>query len=353
MVTQSTVSENVPVTRTAPEFRPAGWLPGPHLQTIWGRVGRIRKLLPLRREPLVTPDGDELLLDHQDGDGLPGPRFLLFHGLEGSSHSVYIQGLLRELGTRGLPATVMNLRSCARDRRTNRQIVNRRPRLYHSGETADPDFVIRTLAARHPGEPLIAIGVSVGGNILLKWLGENPGQTLVARAATLSVPYDLAAGARKLETGIGLIYTREFLKTLRGKVLGLLERFPERSGGLDVPRLKRARTFYDFDDAATAPLHGFAGAEDYYTRCSSFHHAGKITTPVTCLSAADDPFLPEEVLPRFREAASSAVELIVTPRGGHVGFVAGPPWRPEYWAERFLVERLGAETGDRRRQDGR
>jgi predicted alpha/beta-fold hydrolase len=291
-----------------------------------------------RREVLETEDRDELLLDHVDGPA-GSPRVLLLHGLEGSSYSVYIQGFLKEISRRGWRGTAMNFRSCARDPLDlSRMLPNRVPRLYHSGETSDLGFIVRTLRARESETPLLAIGVSLGGNVLLKWLGENPAQKEVAAAVAVSTPYDLDASGRFLETFAGRLYVGNFLKTLRRKALEAARRFPEAAGKIDIPRALSARTFWEFDDAANAPLHGFTGADDYYRRASSLGFLSAIATPTLCLSAADDPFLPPEALERARAAASPAVEFVVTPHGGHIGWVAGPwPWRPEYFAEETVI----------------
>ncbi len=323
------------------EFRAAWWLPGAHLQTLWGRLARPRRLVPLRREALETPDGDELLLDHADGPG-GGPRLVVLHGLEGSSYSVYVQGLLAAGLALGFRGTALNFRSCARDPNDlSRMLPNRRPRLYHSGETTDFDFVARTLRAREPAAPLVAVGVSLGGNVLLKWLGENPGQRTVDAAAALSAPFDLAASARYLETPIGRIYVASFVATLARKAAETAARFPEAAAAMDIERARRARSFWEFDEAATAPLHGFAGADDYYARSSSMAFLARITTPTLCLSAADDPFLPPEAFERARAVASPSVEFRLVPRGGHIGFVGGgAPWRAVYWAETLAVDWL-------------
>jgi uncharacterized protein len=330
------------------DFRPAWWVPGPHVQTIWGSVTRSRRLVRFRRERLEAPDGDELVLDHVDAGGSRGERpirLILLHGLEGSSYSVYVQGLAREAERRGWNVTALNFRSCARDPADLRRMLpNRRARLYHSGETSDLDFVIRTLvqraAAASSGETLLAAGTSLGGNVLLKWLGEHPGQQEIRAAVALSTPYDLAASDRQLDSAIGRLYVRNFLRTLREKALSATLRFPEAAAGIDVPRMLTARTFWEFDDAANAPLHGFAGADDYYARASSIGFLPRVRTPALCLSAADDPFLPSEALDRAREAAAPAIDFRVTPRGGHIGFVGGPPWRPRYFAETFAVDWL-------------
>jgi uncharacterized protein len=326
-------------------FRGAWWLPGAHLQTVWGQFTRERSLVPFERELLPAPDGDELVLDHVAGPS-DAPRLLILHGLEGSSYSVYAQGMAALASAAGARVTVLNFRSCARDpAEVTRWLPNRRPRLYHSGETTDLDHVARTLAARAPDAPLVAVGVSLGGNVLLKWLGENPAQTLIRAAATISVPYDLDAGARHLTSRLGTMYVRHFLPTLLAKSASLVARFPEVASRIDLERARRARTFHDFDDAATAPLHGFAGATDYYARSSSLGFLERITTPTLCISAEDDPFLPCDVLRLVAARAPASVELCVTRRGGHVGFVAGAhPRRPDYWAERRAVDWLLAHA---------
>ena len=325
-------------------FVPAWWLPGPHLQTVWGRLARGRHLVSFRREVLETPDGDDLVLDHVEGQA-GAPRVILLHGLEGSSNSVYIQGFLQQTARRGWRATAMNFRSCARDPQDlDRMLPNRRPRLYHSGETSDLDFVVRTLSGREPSTPLLVIGVSLGGNVLLKWLGENPGQKAVAAAAAVSTPYDLGASGRFLETYLGRLYVGNFLATLKKKAVDAARRFPEAGAKMDLPRALRARSFWEFDDAANAPLHGFTGADDYYRRASSLGFLSRVATQALCLSAEDDPFLPPEALARARAAASAAIDFRVTRHGGHIGFVAGArPWRPRYWAEEFVLEWLAGE----------
>ncbi|HEX6639487.1 MAG TPA: alpha/beta fold hydrolase, partial [Thermoanaerobaculia bacterium] len=299
---------------------------------------RPRRLVPLRRESLETPDGDELLLDHLDAPSPSPVHFILMHGLEGSSYSVYMQGILAVVARHGYSATAINFRSCARDpHNILRMLPNRRPRFYHSGDTGDFDFVARTLAARTPHVRLAAFGGSLGGNVLLKWLGEHPDESLISAAATLSVPYDLGAGARLLETtAAGRFYVSRFLATLKKKVAR-----PDIAPRLDLDRALRSKTFLEFDDSATAPLHGFTGADDYYTRSSSIHFVHRITTPTLALNAADDPFLPPAVLPQVKAAASDAVDFRTTTTGGHVGFISGgAPWKCEYWAEELVVRWL-------------
>lgn len=309
---------------------------------------RRRRLVTLRRETLTTPDGDELVLDHLDAPVRDHRfRFVLLHGLEGSANSVYMQGLLSVIARHGFAATALNFRSCALDPKAfGGSLPNRRPRLYHSGETTDFDFVVRTLHARQPQVGLLAAGASMGGNVLLKWLGEHPGQTDVVAAATMSVPYDLGAGSRYMENGLlPRFYVTRFLVTLKRKARWLVAHFPELRDRLDLDAAIRAKTFREFDDAANGPIHGFRDADDYYTRASSIHFLSAITTPTLCLSAADDPFLPAEALDRVKAVASDAIELRVTARGGHTGFIAGTlPWRCQYWAEELLIGWLVGRT---------
>jgi len=221
-------------------------------------------------------------------------------------------------------------------------IPNDRARLYHSGETEDLNFLLRTIAAREKSPTLVAAGASLGGNVLLKWLGETADPTALLRSAvSLSAPYDLAAGARHLESGFRRLYLEPFLKTLRPKALLAVRRFPEAAARIDVEGVRRSRTLREFDDAATAPLHGFAGADDYYAKSSSLQFLSRIRTPTLCISAVDDPFLPEPVLGRARSEASAAVEFLAPLRGGHIGFVEGPwPWRARFWSEETAIAYL-------------
>jgi predicted alpha/beta-fold hydrolase len=326
---------------TSPD-RAAWWARGAHLQTTWGRVGRSRSLVELEREVLTTPDDDDLVLDHLGGPAT-APRVLILHGLEGSSQSVYVQGLAAGAARAGLRVTVLNFRSCARDPGHGELVPNRRPRLYHSGETSDLDFVVETLAAREPRAPLRAVGVSLGGNVLLKWLGEKGARSRVEAAATISVPFDLGAAARHLEKGLARFYASHFLKTLRRKALDVMTRFPRETEHMDPDRIRFAETLFAFDEYATAPLHGFLGAADYYRRSSSLRFLSSIEVPTLCINSADDPFMPPEVLARAKDAASDDVTLSVLPWGGHAAFAYGAwPWRARYWAEEEIVRWLAA-----------
>ena len=321
------------------------WLRGGHFQTTWGRFGRSSRLVRYRREVLATPDGDELVLDHVDA-GADAPRVLLLHGLEGSSYAVYVQGLAKQFSRTGWNVTALNFRSCARDpEHLSRRLPNLTARLYHSGETSDLGFVVGVLTARAPAQALYAVGISLGGNVLLKWLGETGARSRIEGAVAISVPYDLLAAARHLEAAGSRFYVRHFLKTLKVKALDIATRFGHIQAvrQLQPKRIAAARTFFQFDDAATAPLHGFQGADDYYRKCSSLRFLDRIEVPTMCINSEDDPFLPFDVVRRAQAVASDDVEIVTTRWGGHAAFIAGRwPWKPRYWAEERAVAWLTA-----------
>jgi predicted alpha/beta-fold hydrolase len=320
----------------AEPFRPAWWLRNPHAQTIWSKFARRTPLPPSRRERWELRDGDFLELQRMEGGG-DRPRLLLLHGLEGSPRSHYVRGFFTEAARRGWAADLLIFRSCGDE-------PNRLLRSYHSGETGDVDYVVRRLVAAEPGRPLVLAGVSLGANVLLKWLGERGDMVPreVARAAAISTPFDLARGSRFLERGFSRVYARHFLGTLKAKAREKLARFP---GTIAWDRVAAVRTIWDFDDVATAPVHGFRDAPDYYARSSSIRFLAGIAIPTLLLSAADDPFLPSEVLDEVRAIAARNAHFTVefSEHGGHVGFVSGAlPWRPAFYAEARAVEFLEA-----------
>jgi len=328
-----------------PSFAPPWWLRGAHAQTVWGPLTRFARPATARREVLATPDGDDLVLDHLDV-AAGAPVVLLLHGLEGSSFSVYVQGLARECAARGWNVAALNFRYCARDQRGRRTLPNRRPRLYHSAETGDLDFALRTLAARAPAAPTAAIGASLGANVLLRWLGERGGRSTLRAAVAISPPFDLARGAERLARGAGRVYALNFLRTLKPKLRDLARRFPEVAATLDVPRALAARTLREFDDAATAPLHGFAGVDDYYERAEATTVLPEIATPTLVIGAEDDPFLAPGALDAAASAAPRCVTFLEPRAGGHLGFVeGGAPWRARYWAETQAAAWLAARLG--------
>jgi hypothetical protein len=300
------------------------------LQTLWGKFAPKTPVPPTTVERLEMSDGDRIEL-HTVGSRDATRRLLLLHGLEGSIRSHYARRVLAMAAARDWGATLMVFRGCGSTPNTAR-------RFYHSGETSDLHRVFETLRARFPAAEWHCMGVSLGGNVLLKWLGESGGASDVRRAAAVSVPFDLAASARHISRGFARIYDRNFLRTLRNKALAKLALYP---GLFDREALVRARSVYEFDDAVTAPVHGFAGANDYYARSSSMGFLSGIRVPTVLLSAEDDPFLPREVLARAASAGhgNPALHIEFHARGGHVGFVAGPvPGVPEYYAERRVFQ---------------
>jgi predicted alpha/beta-fold hydrolase len=317
--------------KIADKFSPAWWLRGPHAQTLWSQYFRRLRIPEMTLERLETPDGDRVHLYHRDV-GTDRPRVFLLHGLEGSVRSHYVQGFVRGSEQRGWNTTLLVFRGCGPE-------FNTAPRMYHSGETSDLRFALSTLSKRYPRQSVALAGVSLGGNVLLKYLGEDPASVpgVVLTSAAVSVPYDLEAGSRHLQKGFARVYDRHFLKSLRRKALLKLEQHP---GLFSRERAIGARTIEAFDDAVTGPVHGFAGSNDYYTRSSSIHFLGRIAVPTLLLSAEDDPFLPVEVLKRVQRVASANPNLRVefTPHGGHVGFLSGNiPFRPVHWAEERVL----------------
>ena len=311
-----------------PSFSPAWWLPGPHLPTLFSKLVRNVPDAHERVERWVMPDGDEVSVARISPQSAESPTIAILHGLEGTVRSTYAQGLMHQARRRGWGAAMLIFRTC--DGR-----IPSVPRMYHSGETTDADHFIRRLAAERPSAAVLPVGVSLGANVLLKWLGEQgsrvPAQ--VRSAAAISTPFDLAAGSRHLERGFSRLYVRHFVRSLRRKALAALE--IHTSMPVNRARLMAARTFFEFDDAFTGPVHGFAGADDYYARSSSLGFLPRITTPVLLFSSRNDPFLPAAVLDRVQEAArtNQHLHLDFTQSGGHVGFIGGQPWRPSYFME--------------------
>ncbi len=317
-------------------FRAPFWLRGTHLQTIFGRLLRREPPLPFQRERLDTPDGDFVDVDFPElGISEHAPLVLLLHGLEGCARRGYALNVYRELAARGVASVGLNFRSCSGE-------PNRAARFYHSGDTEDLRYLLGQLRARWPGRRLGAIGFSLGGNALLKYLGEEGERVAVSAAVAVSVPYDLGAGADLLERSrMGRWYARLFLKTLVEKAEAKRELME--AAGIDMERVRRARGFRAFDDAATAPLHGFTDASDYYARSSSGGFLERIRVPTLLLQADDDPFLPPDAFPWAAIRSNPWLRAELTRGGGHVGFVGGLPWRPTFWAEREGARFLATE----------
>jgi len=281
----------------------------------------------LQRARGNTPDGDFVELDWLDG---AGPLVVLLHGLEGSSASHYVQGLLGEIAAQGWRAVVLNFRSCGGE-------LNRLPRLYHSGDTADLDWLVSRLTASEPDARLALVGVSLGANVVLKWLGERGEETpaSVMGAVAISTPFDLAACAAALDRGLPrLLYTAHFLRTMKAKIRAKADQL---GGRVDIGAVLRARTFAEYDRRLTAPLHGFVDERDYWARSSSRGYLARIRRPCLLINAVNDPFIPAQSLPRAEVAASPWLRAAFPAEGGHAGFLDGPAGRRS-WAERRAVE---------------
>ena len=318
------------------DYSPAWWLPGGHAQTLWGKLFRREPQQRTTLERWDTPDGDFLDIHRLEAiSPSPSARLLVLHGLEGTIRSHYAQALLGEAHRRGWAADMMIFRSCGDE-------LNRTRRFYHSGETTDLAFVVNRLLAEFPSQALVLAGVSLGGNVLLKFLGERGAEVppQIRAAAAVSVPFDLARSSRHINRGFSRVYQRHFLTSLQRKARQKLERFPDLA---PAELLAGARTMYAFDNVMTAPVHGFRDADDYYSQSSSLRWIGRISIPTLLLSAVDDPFLPSAVLEEVRSEATRNpdLELDFPSRGGHAGFISGRnPFRPRYYAERRVCDFL-------------
>jgi uncharacterized protein len=301
-------------------YRAPWWLPGGNLQTIWsGLVAQsTRAGTPVyRRERWDTPDGDFLDLDFLAGEAPAQrrPLLVLFHGLEGSSRSHYAEAFADVAARGALGYVVPHFRGCSGE-------MNLAPRAYHSGDHEEIGFILGRLRARHAG-PIVAVGISLGGNALLRWAGEHgeAAGRVVSAVAAVSSPLDLAAGGHHIGRGFNrLVYTTMFLRSMKPKAL---RKWMQHPGLFDREALLRARDLYEFDNIFTAPLHGFAGTDDYWTRASAKPHLHRIRIPALALNAVNDPFIPPASLPRPQEAGP-CVTLWQPAEGGHAGFPSGP-----------------------------
>jgi uncharacterized protein len=284
----------------------------------------------LRRERLSTPDGDFIDIDWIAGSRpAAAPLILILHGLEGSSRSHYALGLLREVAERGWDGAVLHFRTCSGE-------LNRSPRLYHSGDTGDLDWLVQRLIAERPNVPISLVGVSLGGNVALRWLGER-GEAVtpqVRAAVAISVPFDLAAAAAVLDRGLRRrLYTEHFLVTMRAKVGAKAAMYRDL---IDLGAIARARTFREWDRFVTAPLYGFADERDYWQRCSSGPLLSAIRRPCLLINALNDPFVPPASLPLEAVRGSPWLQAAFVPEGGHAGFLEGPRG-DRSWAERRAI----------------
>lgn len=311
-----------PATLAAMPYQAPPWLPGGHAQTIWPALFARRFTGPapqFRRERWTTPDGDFVDVEHLvEAPGVPPgrPLLVLFHGLEGGVDSQYVQAFAGVARQRGWAFAMPYFRGCSGE-------LNHAPRAYHSGDFEEIGWMLQRLRDGHGG-PLVAAGVSLGGNALLRWAEEagDAAGRVVRAVCSICSPLDLAASGRAIGQGFNrLVYTRMFLRTMVPKALRKLQQHP---GLFDGDRLRHVRDLYEFDNLFTAPLHGFRDTEDYWLRASAKPHLARIRVPALVLNARNDPFVPEASLPRHGHVGAF-VTLWQPPHGGHVGFPDGRP----------------------------
>lgn len=320
-------------------FVPATGLGNPHLQTLWGPL--LRRGMPIERsrERMWLDDGDFLDLDWHGPHQPDTPLVLVLHGLTGSANSPYVVGLQRAMMAQGWASVALNWRGCSGE-------PNLRSRSYHSGASEDLAAVIAHLRAQRPLAPLYAVGYSLGGNVLLKYLGESAEHSQLLGAVAVSVPFRLDQCANRMGQGFSRVYQRHFMREMLGYIRDKQRRFQHEglSEGLAelaaLGSLENMRTFWDFDGRVTAPLHGFADADDYYRRASSRYFLGQIRTPTLIIQSLDDPFVFAHSLPEPAEL-SSCIDFELQARGGHVGFVEGSLKNPGYYLERRIPLWLG------------
>ncbi len=324
-------------------YRAPHWLPGGHLQTIYAAAWMPLPQVQYRREQWDTPDGDFIELDwlenqwlenqrpdvrsrdnHGIGNAAEQPLLVLFHGLEGSSRSHYALRLMSALRQKNWRGVVVHFRDCG-------GTPNRLPRSYHCGDSAEIDWILRRLRATHHGK-LYAVGVSLGGNALLKWLGEQQDEArhIIDKAATISAPIALPTTGRVLGTGFNRFYAALFLKTLRPKALAMIARHKLNH---DAAAIRQTRNLWHYNSLFTAPLHGFKDADDYWEKSDSRPFLRTIMLPTLLLNARNDPFLPEQDLPGADEVSPFVIRDFPQ-HGGHVGFVGNmansrQDWLPE------------------------
>lgn len=309
-------------------FKPAWWLKNPHAQTIWPTLSGRHEDVPLKKQVVDLPDGDfiELLWDQSNCDHRSKPIVLMLHGLGGNVRSPYAKGLMGAISKCGWRPVFMHFRGSSGQ-------PNRLDRCYHSGDTDDLAYVVHLLLEQSPS--VGALGVSLGGGVLLKWLGETGDDNPLRAASAVSVPFELHHAATHVNKGFSQFYQYWLLRTLRNN---LNAKFAKRDCPFDLNEVNALNTFWDFDDAVTAPLHGFKDAEDYYDQSSCRQFLSDIERPTLIIHSEDDPFMPTHVIPKTDEL-SHCTRLEVSDHGGHVGFVSGERFGvAEYWLERRIPE---------------
>ncbi|MBX3628414.1 MAG: alpha/beta fold hydrolase [Nitrosomonas sp.] len=323
-------SDSIPLY-TEPYIAPK-WLRGGNAQTIYPYLMRQKPLFVYRRVRWELDDSDFIDVDWLDGNR-NAPLVVIFHGLEGGSNSHYIISIKNILQQYGWHSVVIHFRSCSGE-------PNRLPRAYHAGDSTEIDWMVRRIVQEYrqtndSDQPTYAIGVSLGGNALLKWLGEQgeEAKNWLNGIAAVSVPLDLAAAGVALDSGFNQVYTHHFLSTLKHKAFEKLKKFPDL---FNAKTLAQCRSIYDFDNIVTAPLHGFKNTDDYWQKSSSKQFLPHISVPTLVINALNDPFMPAAVLPSAGEV-SAAVTLDYPDEGGHAGFIQAPFPGSLEWLPRKIV----------------
>ena len=302
------------------QFRPSFWLPGPHSQTIWASKIRNIKSPKTNKEKIELDDGDFLILFWLINGN--GPIIIIVHGLEGDDSSNNVKAMFCAIKKIGWNGVLILNRNCG-------GISNRLHRTYHAGETGDLDFVVHLVKKRFPNTPLMVYGYSLGGNILLKWLGEKGEKASITSAAAVSTPFELASSANALNKGFSKIYQRHFLKLLRKSAKRKFKKLPPLFKKVNLQKIKTLR---EFDNKVTAPLHGFFNADQYYSESSCKKLLKNIQIPTLIMNSLDDPFLDKNTFPK-QDEVSEMVELEYLKKGGHAGFILGNPWNIVGWIE--------------------
>ncbi|MBA2655873.1 MAG: hydrolase [Tatlockia sp.] len=316
------------------DFKPAWWLPSGHMQTMYPTLMRRVKSPVNQLERLELPDGDFIDLAWSTKDLPPDTPLVIFlHGLGGSMDSSYAAGLMRVFNRCGWRSVLMHFRGASKE-------PNRLDRAYHSGDTADLDYFLHCLAEREPNIKKAVVGVSLGGNVLLKWLGENSQQELIKAAVAISVPFQLRLAADRMTVGFSRLYQSYLLRRLRRVFAQKKLTYSQETMPPVLQNAHKWRCLWTFDDNVTAPLHGFKNVHAYYRESSSYNFLAKINTPTLIIHALDDPFMTAEAVPGV-DKLSKAIRLELSKSGGHVGFISGStPGKPVYWLEERVPEYL-------------
>lgn len=306
------------------DFQPPWWAKNRHVQTIWPRYFQRRTKVKTQDQRLQLPDGDFIDLAWSEKPTLSKGICVIFHGLEGSVNSHYANDMMLNMQQQGWWVVLMHFRGCSGE-------DNLLPRAYHSGDTQDALFFLDWLQQQFPDTAKVAIGFSLGANMLLKLLGEHPQQSYLLAGVAISTPFKLIECAQSINHGFSRVYQKYLLTSLKKKLLSKMSKmhFHDKVV-LSKQKVQQFKDFFEFDQNVTAPLHGFASALDYYQQCSSIRFLKNIKTPTLILHAKDDPFMSRAVLP-LRTEISPAVRLELSENGGHVGFMHGSPWRPKIW----------------------